>query len=181
MLSPVRRSALLLPVVAALFALLLVGCDATGAEPDERGRFTATFDGAATAAFGGEAVHDRVEGALLLGALTNFSVRLTDRDWSRTRRAVYLVRRDPATPRPGTYPLLDLSAQRPAPLASSRMWAYVSGAGEDTAYSLGGELRIEEASGDRLTGTFRFPAAPLSDTTQATTVWVEGSFVSLRR
>jgi hypothetical protein len=66
-------------------------------------------------------------------------------------------------------------------LDPQRAWAYVGGVGEDFVYSRGGELRIEEARGDRLAGTFRFPAAPLSDTTGADVITVEGTFESVRR
>jgi hypothetical protein len=175
-------------LASLLLPWLLAGCDATGASSAERGRFTASFRGAADVDFRGEAVHEGVEGEALLQALTNFSIRLTDRNWSSTRRAIYFARRDVSRLAPGTYALInlsgsqhDLSAVDPSHLDPERVWGYVAGVDDQFWYSLGGELRIEEASGERLSGTFQFPAAPLSGISQADTVWVAGTFESLRR
>jgi hypothetical protein len=160
---------------------LLIGCDATGPDPAAQGAFTATLRGPADVEFRGEAVHESVEGEALLGVLTSFSIRLTDQNWSSTRRAIYFVRGTPDELTVGTYPLLDLSGGDPARLNPERVWAYVNHPGEEVAYSRGGELRIVEARGHRISGTFRFPAGPLSDSSQAPSVWAEGSFTSLRR
>jgi hypothetical protein len=168
-------------VLIGLLPGLLIGCDATGPDPVAQGAFTATLRGSADVEFRGEAVHETVEGEALLGVLTNFSIRLTDQNWGSTRRAIYFVRGIPDELTVGTYPLLDLSGGDPARLNPERVWAYVNDSGDEVAYSRGGELRIVEAQGDRIAGTFRFPAGPLSDSSRTPTVWAEGSFTSLRR
>jgi hypothetical protein len=171
----------LLVLIGLLLPGLLIGCDATGPDPAAQGAFTATLRGPADVEFRGEAVHESVEGEALLGVLTNFSIRLTDQNWSSTRRAIYFVRGTPDELTVGTYPLLDLSGDDPARLNPERVWAYVNDPGDEVAYSRGGELRIVEARGDRIAGTFRFPAGPLSDSSRTPTVWADGSFTSLRR
>lgn len=163
-----------------LFLFLLVGCDGAGVKPSETGQFVATIGGVTTAEFRGEAVHEFIDGDGLLEVFTTLSIRLTDRDWSRTRRGIYFSLGDSSALAEGIYPLLDFSSPD-RPLSSGRMWAYVGGKDEDFAYSRGGELRIVEMQGNRVTGTFQFPAAPLSDSTDLATITVEGTFESLRR
>jgi hypothetical protein len=145
------------------------------------GRFTATVRGAVDTNLRGKANHETLAGELLLGVLTNFSIRLTDDDRSADR-AVYFVRRDTSLLTVGTYPLLNLTTDDAERLDPKRVWAYVGGVGDDFAYSREGELQIEEARHGRLVGTFRFRAAPLSASSSSEEgILVNGSFESSRR
>jgi hypothetical protein len=173
-------------MAVALLFVPLTGCDSSGMEPDNAGQFEATFRGAFSADLEGEAEYRNFQGEALLDVFTNVSVLLTDDD-RRADRAIYFTRRDTSALTVGTYPLLDLvSDDDAAKRDPERVWAYIFGGRDDGyaggfAYSRGGELRIEEATANRLRGSFSFPATALSDTMKTDVTTVEGTFESIRR